>query len=154
MLFPVLLNKIHYNMYFCNPVVDSLCRDIDLRSFACAFARRLLSVKDVVRIVPRSAIFIRSSDIFLSAFVPGSASGSTFPSRAYIVYIRTAPGNCRWRVRSCASLRDVEDGGFGDSNLEQRTLSLLRNRTKRCLARRRVLNITEGSFYDPLNISY
>lgn len=42
----------------------------------------------------------------------------------------------------------------GDSNFEQQTLSLLRNRTKRCLTRRRVLNITEGSFYDPLNISY
>jgi len=55
--FPVLLNKIHYNMRFYNPVVDSLCRDIDSRSFACAFARRLLSIRDVVRIVLRSAIF-------------------------------------------------------------------------------------------------
>jgi len=60
------------------------------------------------------------------------------------------------RVRTKRTSRSADGMDTGSttcaetaSDPEFETLSLLRNRTERCLGRRRALNITRGSFYDP-----
>lgn len=100
----------------------------------------------------------------------------TFPRSVYAVSWRTRFLACALRVHqerrggkagadasystTCASPRRPYDARRRPStpvirnSVHHETLSLLHNRTERCLARHRVLNITKGSFYDPLNISY
>lgn len=67
---------IHYNVHFCNPVVDSFCRDTREFTFVrvCirAFSHWLLSMRDIVWTMFRSTIFIHTLGIFLLAFVPST----------------------------------------------------------------------------------
>lgn len=109
------------------------------RRFALS-RRRFTFIRMFIRMFPRrcescfgSAIFIRNLDIFLPAFVCQVRQGVHKSSFACTrrVHQNGAQQQQEWRVRPRASLVVARKVATGDSNLEQWTLLLLRNRTKR-----------------------
>lgn len=145
---------------YLNDFIDSLYRgdnaDVLVRHMCtkCLFVRKL-SMKNVMRCVDFSIrdFYTRLRDYFSSGFY----TASTF-LRVYMPCTSGTPQTIK-RSTTCKTNpppRRKEAGRrrwfeFGE---QQDFISLARSRTKCCLARHRILNITEGSFYDPLNISY
>lgn len=99
--FPMLLDKVHYNIHFYNPVTSNrfVAAWIHIRSHMHSRVS-VRAVKYERRRANRALIrdFYTQFGYF-SLGVRAKNAGEHVPSRVYAVYIRTAPGSSRWRVQ-------------------------------------------------------